>query len=140
MGGLSPDWVGTLRGDVPAGAFLIFGQRNLEKPARRGLEWEYDRVVYRRRNEIERLFRRLKGYRRVFSRFDKLDVLFSGFVVMALIFEALRVSVNTPAPGFSPVDQAVSTAWPGCRVAAVRKTVATVSVHPRSQHPVEAGC
>ena len=59
-------------------------------------QWEYDRVVYRRRNEIERLFRRLKGYRRVFSRFDKLDVLFSGFIVLALIFEALRFSVNTP--------------------------------------------
>lgn len=59
-------------------------------------QWEYDRVVYRRRNEIERLFRRLKGYRRVFSRFDKLDVLFSGFIVLALIFEALRISVNTP--------------------------------------------
>ncbi len=36
--------------------------------------WELDRVAYRRRNEIERLFRRLKGYRRVFSRFDKLDI------------------------------------------------------------------
>ena len=59
-------------------------------------QWEYDRVVYRRRNEIERLFRRLKGYRRVFSRFDKLDVLFSGFIVLALIFEALRFSVNRP--------------------------------------------
>jgi transposase len=59
-------------------------------------QWEYDRVVYRRRNEIERLFRRLKSYRRVFSRFDKLDVLFSGFIVLALIFEALRISVNTP--------------------------------------------
>jgi len=60
------------------------------------LPWEYDRVAYRRRNEIERLFRRLKGYRRVFSRFDKLDVLFVGFIVLALIFEALRGSVNTP--------------------------------------------
>ena len=39
--------------------------------------WEYDRVRYRRRNEIERLFRRLKGFRRVFSRFDKLDVRFA---------------------------------------------------------------
>jgi transposase len=28
--------------------------------------------MYRRRNEIERLFRRLKGFRRIFSRFDKL--------------------------------------------------------------------
>ena len=27
-------------------------------------QWEYDKVIYRRRNEIERLFRRLKGYRR----------------------------------------------------------------------------
>jgi transposase len=60
------------------------------------VSWEYDRVVYRRRNEIERLFRRLKAYRRVFSRFDKLDVLFVGFIVFALIFEALRFSVNTP--------------------------------------------
>ena len=58
--------------------------------------WEYDQGLYRRRNEIERLFRRLKAYRRVFSRFDKLDVLFAGFIVLALIFEALRISVNTP--------------------------------------------
>jgi transposase len=58
--------------------------------------WEYDRVLYRRRNEIERLFRRLKAYRRVFSRYDKLDVLFVGFMVFALIFEVLRFSVNRP--------------------------------------------
>ena len=58
--------------------------------------WEYNKVIYRRRNEVERLFRRLKGYRRVFSRFDKLDVLFAGFIVLALIVEALRISVNSP--------------------------------------------
>jgi len=58
--------------------------------------WTYDRVAYRRRNEIERLFRRLKGYRRVFCRFDKLYVLFTGFIVLALIVEALRYSVNRP--------------------------------------------
>ena len=58
--------------------------------------WDHDRVAYRRRNEIERLFRRLKSYRRVFCRFDKLDVLFMGFIVLALIVEALRVSVNRP--------------------------------------------
>ena len=52
--------------------------------------WQYDRVMYRRRNEIERLFRRLKGFRRVFSRFDKLDVMFTAFVHFALIVEALR--------------------------------------------------
>lgn len=54
------------------------------------IPWEYDRTLYRRRNEIERLFRRIKGYRRVFCRFDKLDVIFAGFIVLALIVEALR--------------------------------------------------
>jgi transposase len=59
--------------------------------------WEYDRAMYRRRNEVERLFRRLKGFRRIFSRFDKLDVMFTAFIHFALIIEALRcVSVNTP--------------------------------------------
>ena len=52
--------------------------------------WEYDRFMYRRRNEIERLFRRLKGFRRIFSRFDKLDVMFTAFIHFALIVEALR--------------------------------------------------
>ena len=51
---------------------------------------EYDRELYKRRNEIERLFRRLKGFRRVFTRYDKLDVIFSGFILFALIYEALR--------------------------------------------------
>ncbi len=52
--------------------------------------WEYDRELYKRRNEVEWLFRRLKDFRRIFSRFDKLDVLFLGFILLALIFEALR--------------------------------------------------
>jgi len=52
--------------------------------------WDYDRQLYKRRNEVERVFRRLKGFRRVFTRFDKLDVMFTAFVVVALIAEALR--------------------------------------------------
>ena len=46
--------------------------------------------MYKRRNEIERLFRRLKGFRRIFSRFEKLDVIFLGFIHFSLIVEALR--------------------------------------------------
>jgi transposase len=64
-------------------------------PTRRVL-WEYDRVIHRRRHEIERLFRRLKSYRRAFGRFDKPDVLFTGFIVFARKVEALRFSVNKP--------------------------------------------
>jgi transposase len=52
--------------------------------------WRYDCTLYKKRNEIERLFRRMKGYRRIFSRFEKLDVLFLGFLAFAFIVEALR--------------------------------------------------
>ena len=52
--------------------------------------WVYDRALYKKRNEVERLFRRLKGFRRIFSRFEKLDVVFLAFVHFALIADALR--------------------------------------------------
>ena len=58
--------------------------------ATRARPWEYDQAMYKRRNEIERLFRRLKGFRRIFSRFEKLDVMFTGFIYFALIADALR--------------------------------------------------
>ena len=58
--------------------------------ATRVTPWSYSKAWYRRRNEIERLFRRLKGFRRIFSRFDKLDVMFSAFLCFALVVEALR--------------------------------------------------
>lgn len=52
--------------------------------------WQYDRALFKKRNKIERLFRRLKGFRRIFSRFEKLDVLFLGFLNFAPIIEVLR--------------------------------------------------
>ena len=51
---------------------------------------QYDQQLYRKRNEVERLFRRLKAFRRIFTRFDKLDVLFLAFIHFALIVDALR--------------------------------------------------
>lgn len=58
--------------------------------------WTYDKQLHQRRNEVERLFCRLKAFRRIFSRFDKLNVIFCGFIYFALIFELLRFCVNTP--------------------------------------------
>lgn len=52
--------------------------------------WRLKKALYRRRNEIERLFRRLKGFRRIFSRFDKLDLVFIAFIYFALVIEAVR--------------------------------------------------
>ena len=51
--------------------------------------WIYDKELYKKRNEVERLFRKLKGFRRVFTRFDKLDVMFMGFIVFTLIVMAV---------------------------------------------------
>ena len=42
--------------------------------------WEYDKELYKRRNVVERLFRRIKEFRRVFTRYDKLDIIYLGFV------------------------------------------------------------
>jgi transposase len=58
--------------------------------------WEYDTELYKRRNEVERLFRRIKRFRRIFTRYDKLDVMYLGFVTFGFIVDALRSSVNTP--------------------------------------------
>lgn len=53
--------------------------------------WEYDREMYKRHNEVERLFRRLKDYCRNFSRFEKLDLMFLGFVSFVLVTDGLRM-------------------------------------------------
>jgi transposase len=52
--------------------------------------WEYDKELYKRRNEVERLFRRLRGFRRVSTRYDKLDIMFLAFVVFTLVIIALK--------------------------------------------------
>lgn len=52
--------------------------------------WEYDKELYKKRNEVERLFRRIKAYRRIFTRYDKLDIMYLGFLLLALITEILR--------------------------------------------------
>ena len=51
--------------------------------------WEYDKERYKQRNEIERYFLRLKRFRRIFTRYDKLDVLFCGFIYFAMIVDAI---------------------------------------------------
>ncbi len=58
-------------------------------------KWEYDRELYKKRNEVERLFRRLKAFRRIFSRFEKLDLMFVSFIQFALIVDSL-IYINTP--------------------------------------------
>ena len=58
-------------------------KRNRKNP------WDYDKQLYTQRNQVERLFRRLKRFRRIFTRYDKLDVIFLAFVYFALVVDAL---------------------------------------------------
>ena len=52
--------------------------------------WEYDKEVYKQRNEVERFFLWLKKrFRRVFTRYDKLDICFVGVILLAMIFDAI---------------------------------------------------
>ena len=51
--------------------------------------WEYDKELYKRRNEVERFFRRIKRFRRIFTRYDKLDTVFAGFILFAMIVDTL---------------------------------------------------
>ena len=51
--------------------------------------WAYDKELYKRRNQVERLLRRIKWFRHIFTRYDKLDIIFLAFVYFALIIDAL---------------------------------------------------
>jgi len=51
--------------------------------------WDYDKQLYKQRNQVERLFRRLRRFRRIFTRYDKLDIVFLSVVYLALIVDTL---------------------------------------------------
>ena len=51
--------------------------------------WKYDKSLYKQRNQIERFFSRLKRFRKVFTRYDKLDHIFISVIQLALIFDSL---------------------------------------------------
>ena len=53
------------------------------------LPWLYNRQLYKQRNVIERYFLRLKRFRKVFTRDDKLDSIFSSTISLAFIFDSL---------------------------------------------------
>ena len=50
----------------------------------------YDKALYRERNLIERFFSKLKQFRRVATRYDKLLTNYEGFVQLAAIAILLR--------------------------------------------------
>ena len=57
---------------------------------------DYDKEKYKQRNKAERLFCKLKGYRAVATRYDKLAAMFLGGVLAALLAVSLKCIVNRP--------------------------------------------
>ncbi len=51
---------------------------------------EYDTELYKERNLIERMFNKLKHFRRVATRYDKLAITFLSFVHIAAIYLWLK--------------------------------------------------
>ena len=60
--------------------------------------WPFDPEPYRERNKVERLFGKLKQFRRVATRYEKRRAMFLGVLHLALGFIRLRrlANVNTP--------------------------------------------
>ena len=61
--------------------------------------WDYDKQLYKQRNQVERFFRRIKRFRRIFTRYDKLDLIFLAFVYFALIVDALMGTLPNSRTG-----------------------------------------
>ena len=57
---------------------------------------DYDKEKYKTRNQAERLFCKLKGYRAVATRYDKLTSMFLGGVLATLPAVSLKCIVNRP--------------------------------------------
>ena len=45
----------------------------------------YDKQLYKERNQVERLFNKLKHWRRIATRYDKTDCSFMSFILIASI-------------------------------------------------------
>ena len=52
--------------------------------------WEYDEELYKGRNVVERNFRRIKEFRRVFTRYDKLDITYNAFIAITNIASFMK--------------------------------------------------
>jgi len=89
ISGFSADYVMADRAydaDTLMDAILDAGGQPVIPPRRhRRFQHHYDKNLYKERNQIERLFAKLKEFRRIATRFDKLLANFLGFVKLAAI-------------------------------------------------------
>ena len=73
-----------------SGQIAVIPPRSNRKPPR-----YYDRHRYKQRHLIERFIKKMKPYRRIVSRFEKLDVSYRGVLCFAAILITGKQNVNT---------------------------------------------
>ena len=73
------------RAIVPKQGLLLVvpPKKNRESP------WFYDSEIYKCRNDVEIFFLRVKRFRKVFTRYDKLGIIYFSVFSLALSFDAL---------------------------------------------------
>jgi len=73
-------------GDETRALVASYGHEAIVPPRKtRKDPWEYDKEKYKQRNVVERLFRRIKEFRKVYTRYDKTDIMFMAFIQFAVI-------------------------------------------------------
>ncbi|WP_419788362.1 IS5 family transposase [Pseudodesulfovibrio sp.] len=54
------------------------------------VQYSYDKTKYKMRNRVERLIGKYKENRRIATRFDKLTMMYEGFILLAAIKDTLK--------------------------------------------------
>lgn len=69
---------------------------NIPNMVRRKKRFRWTKALYRERNQIERFFNKLKQFRRIATRYEKLGANFLAFLQLAAIRISLRMIESTP--------------------------------------------
>jgi transposase len=68
---------------------------NIPNRSNRKKKYRWKKAVYRQRNHVERFFNKLKQYRRIATRYDKLAATFFAFIQLASVRIFLRSIEST---------------------------------------------
>ena len=69
---------------------------NIPNMIRRKRRFRWKKALYRQRNLIERFFNKLKQFRRIATRYDKLGATFQAFLQLGVVRISLRSIESTP--------------------------------------------
>jgi transposase len=68
---------------------------NIPNMIRRKKRFRWTKALYRERNNVERFFNKLKQFRRIATRYDKLGANFMAFIQLAAVRISLRLIEST---------------------------------------------